>query len=825
MSKLLTPVISTSLEKIVEDRFGKYSKYIIQERALPDVRDGLKPVQRRILYTMHSEGNIYSRQTRKSAKTVGTVMGNYHPHGDSSIYEAMVRLSQEWKMREPLIDMQGNNGSIDDDPAAAMRYTEARLSKISDVLLSDIDKDTVDFVPNFDDTETEPTVLPTRFPNLLVNGSTGIAAGYATNIAPHNLKEVIEATIYRIKTPNSNLEGVMQFIKGPDFPTGGIVQGKEGIIDAFSTGKGRVVVRGKCEIIKQRTLQQIVVTEIPYEVVKSKLVMKLDDIRLSKDISGIIDVRDESDRNGMKIVVDINKDADASTILNYLYKNTDLQVYFSYNMVGIINKRPAQVGLLELIDAFIAYREEVITRRSEYELKIKEDRCHILEGLVNAISVLDEVIQIIRESKDKKNAKERLSSRFEFTERQAEAIVNLRLYRLTNTDIVELAEEMSKLRIEIDVIKSILTSKRILHNLIIRELREVADDYGSSRLTEIHDEVEEITIDHTSMINNEQVMFTVSRDGYLKRVAMRSYKATPDSETGLKDFDKLIGQVELDLVDNVLVFTNKGNYAYLPVYKVNEHKWKDIGTHITKYAKMQDEEKIVDAAVIKNIEAEAWIISVTKNGLIKRTLVSEWEVQRTSRTYTAINLAGNDEVVRTLVAYENDEIALISETGKVVRYSVMDISNYSTRSKGVLSMRLDKEDSVVGATIINSRNNNLVVLTDNSQIKRIKADEIPMTKIPSRGKLVAKKVASNPKLIRYIVAGHIADEFQVSSNTVEAFKFKDVVLSKTDSLFSSAIIDSEDWMGVNGIPSIAASEKPDEVVEPEKEEIAIGFPI
>ena len=560
-----TKYIPALLEDIMGDRFGRYAKYIIQERALPDARDGLKPVQRRILYAMYHDGNTWDHAYRKSAKTVGLVIGNYHPHGDTSVYDAMVRMSQDWKVRLPMIDMHGNNGSIDDDPAAAMRYTEVRLAKVTQVMEDDLDKDTVEFAPNFDDTETEPTVLPVPFPVMLVNGANGIAAGYATNMPPHNLREVVDATIFRLNNPECSLDNVMEFIQGPDFPTGGIVQGAQGIHDAFETGKGRIVVRGKAEIVDAKSIQQIVITEIPYEVVKSELVRKMDEIRINKDIDGILDVRDESDRNGLRITVDLRKEADAQMILNYFYKNTDLQIYYSYNNVTIIDKRPVQVGLLGLIDAFIDFRKEVVIRRSKYELARMEARCHVIEGLMKAVSVLDQVIAIIRASKDKADSKKNLMKEFGFDEPQAEAIVSLRLYRLSNTDIVMLRNEFAELVNKIEEIQSILDNPNVLRSVIVKELRAVREEYGDDRRTKIEDEVADITIDKTSMISNEHVAVTISRDGYVKRVSMRSYTASAGTATGLKEGDELIGVIECDTVDKLLLFTSKGNYAYLPV--------------------------------------------------------------------------------------------------------------------------------------------------------------------------------------------------------------------------------------------------------------------
>ena len=807
-------IISTPLEDVMEDRFGRYSKYIIQERALPDARDGLKPVQRRILYAMHKDGNVFTRPTRKSAKTVGLVIGNYHPHGDSSVYDAMVRMSQEWKMREPLIDMQGNNGSIDDDPAAAMRYTEARLGKISKLLLTDIDKNTVSFVPNFDDTEQEPTVLPASYPNLLVNGSTGIAAGYATNIAPHNLSEIIEATIYRIMNPECSLDDILKLVPGPDFPTGGIVQGRSGIKEAFETGKGKVVLRAKTEVLTQRLVHQIVITEIPYEVVKSKLVMKLDDIRLSKEVDGIVDVRDETDRNGMRIVVDVRKDVDVNMILNYFYKNSDLQVNYNYNMIAILNKRPKQLGLIELIDAFIAHREVIIESRSRHELTVKEKRCHILEGLMKAISVLDDVIQLIRASKDKADAKARLINKYSFTDIQAEAIVSLQLYRLTNTDIVELKEEFAQLMKDMEELQAILSNISVLHDVIISELKEAHEQFPSERLTEIHDEVEEIIIDKTSMIANERVMFTLSKDGYLKRVSMRSYNALPDTSTGIKESDVIIGQVEADMLDTVLIFTNQGNYAYLPIYQLEEAKWKDIGSHLGKYVKMENEEKIVDALVVKNFETNSWIVSLSKKGMIKRTPIAEWVLQRNSKTSSAMNLTKGDEIIRTFAAYYESDIVIVTKEGFTVRYSINEIPSTSTRSKGVRAINLGKGDEVATATIIDENTNSLVVLTEKALIKRVKAVDITSFKRPAKGELIAKKVVSNPNVVRYLFSGQLASEIWVQNSELRKLQFKDFALMSKTATYSLALTSDEAWfayLGIEEVRQVALPDKPEEM--------------
>lgn len=779
-------IIASPLEEIMGDRFGRYSKYIIQDRALPDARDGLKPVQRRILYAMYVDGNTWDKGYRKSAKTVGLVIGNYHPHGDTSVYDAMVRMSQEWKIRTPQIDMQGNNGSIDDDPAAAMRYTEARLGKISEYLLKDIEKDTVLWAPNFDDTDMEPTVLPARYPNLLVNGITGIAAGYATNIPPHNLSEALDATIYRIQHPDCSLEELMEFIQGPDFPTGGIVQGIDGIKEAFTTGKGRIIIRGKVKIEQTKTVQQIVITEIPYEVVKSNMVKKIDDIRLNKKIDGILDVRDESDRNGLRVVVDVKKDANTQLILNYLYKNTDLQVSYNYNVVAIVNKRPVSMGLAQMLDAFIAHRHDVIRRRSLFDLKKKEERCHILEGLIKAVSILDEIIALIRASKDKSDSKKKIMDAFGFSDAQAEAIVTMRLYRLSSTDITQLREEYAQLLNEIEELHDILDNPKILRKVIIKELNEVKKAFKTPRLTTIEHEIEDIVIDKIAMINSEQVMVTISRDGYIKRVSMRSYNASKEDLTGLKEGDQLVGYKEVNTLDHVLFFTNQGTYGYLPVYEVEEARWKDIGSHINSSIRIQAEEKITDAFVLHSFQSDAYIISITKHGLVKKTAIKEYEVSRNNKTMSNMKLLDEDEVIKTMIAYAYDEILIASKNGYVCRYPVSLIPETSPRSKGVKAMNL-VDDEIACACICHNDTSFLIAFSEQCHVKRIRLSDIDITGRPTKGSMICKKVKSNPYHIKHIFLMDMNDEITILSDVKHSLVVKDISLMNKEATFSSPL--------------------------------------
>ncbi len=801
-------LVISPLEEIMGERFGRYSKYIIQERALPDARDGLKPVQRRILYAMYHDGNTFDHQHRKSAKTVGLVIGNYHPHGDSSVYDAMVRMSQDWKIRMPLIDMHGNNGSIDDDPAAAMRYTEARLAKIAGTLLEDIDKDTVLFAPNFDDTENEPTVLPARFPVLLVNGATGIAAGYATNIPPHNLSEVIDAAIYRMQRPKCSLEELMEILPGPDFPTGGIVMGKKGIVDAFTTGKGRVVIRARTEIVTGKTCNQIIIREIPYEVIKSSMVRKMDDIRLSREIEGIMDIRDETDRTGLRIVIDVKKDADPNVILNYFYKNTDLQIYYSYNMVSIVNKRPVQMGLIGMLDAFIAHREEVVLRRSRYLYNKMEERCHILEGLMKAVSIMDEVIAVIRQSKDKGDAKRNLTESFGFSETQAEAIVTLRLYRLTSTDIVALREEFAQLVNEMEMLKTILESETVLKSVLIKELREIKKEYADPRRSEIQAEVEEIVIDKTAMIPNERVMITASRDGYVKRVSLRSYGASDNAVTGLKEGDVLVGQLEVDTLDTLLLFTSKGNYAHLPVYQIDEAKWKDVGSHLNKYVSIDGDDKIINAIVVKNFSSYAWIVTVSRRGQVKKTPISQWQVQRNNKMMTAMNLKKDDEMMRAFVVYAHEDLIMISRGGWISRYSSDLVPANGTKSQGVKALNLAKDDTLAAACSYSDERQSLWVLSDKGNMKRIKMSDINVTGRPVKGEIVVKRLKTNPYHIAYCQCVQPYDSLMLMDPQLQILQAKDVPMMSREATFSTPLELKKDWGLIKGIEEVRIVDHP-----------------
>lgn len=735
-----------ALEEIMGERFGKYSKYIIQDRAIPDVRDGLKPVQRRILFSMYKEKNTYDKPYKKSARAVGDVMGKYHPHGDSSIYDAIVRMSQDFKMREPFIDMQGNNGSIDGDSAAASRYTEARLSKISNEMLRDIDKETVNFAPNYDDTLMEPTVLPARFPNLLVNGTTGISAGYATNIPPHNLSEVIDATIYRIDNPNSRLDTLLNYVKGPDFPTGGLAIGIDGIRQAYETGRGKITIRSKLTVDKNK----IVITEIPYEVNKQLLVKRIDEIRIDKKIDGIQEVRDETDKNGLQITIDLKKDANSKNILNYLYKNTELQISYNYNMIAIVNRRPMQLGLIPILDAYIVHQKEVVTKRSEYDLAHAKKRYHIVEGLIKAISILDQVIKTIRGSKNKADAIVNLVNEYGFTEDQATEIVILQLYRLTNTDIVTLQEEKGNLEKIMAMLEAILADEEKLKMVIKEELRKIKKEYGSPRRTEIVPEVEEIKIDTTDMIPKEDCVVVITHDGYIKRVSTRSY-ATNTDETLLKDGDYIIGLYNINTTQTVLVFTDMGNYLFLPVYEIPEVKWKEMGKHVSNIVSMSSGEQIIGAMPVYDFNRDEYITVFTKDGMVKRTKLIDFKVGRYSKEIGMIKLGQGDKVIN--VSYsDNNDVFVATQMGYGLWYDISEVSVVGIRASGVRSIKL-KDDEVVSSYLFDPKDEYVTIITDKGTAKRMKLENIEKTSRANRGIQLMKTIKSNPSKIisSYIV--------------------------------------------------------------------------
>lgn len=775
------------------ERFGRYSKYIIQERALPDIRDGLKPVQRRILYSMNKDGNTFEKGYRKSAKSVGNIMGNFHPHGDSSIYDAMVRMSQNWKNREILVEMHGNNGSMDGDPPAAMRYTEARLSEIAGYLLQDIEKNTVSFAWNFDDTEKEPTVLPAAFPNLLVNGSSGISAGYATDIPPHNLSEVIDAVVYMIDHPKASLEKLMEFLPGPDFPTGGIIQGADEIKKAYETGKGRVVVRSRTEIEELKGgKQQIIVTEIPYEVNKAVLVKKIDDVRVNNKVPGIVEVRDESDRTGLRIAIELKKDADSQTILNYLLKYTDLQVNYNFNMVAIDHFTPRQVGLQKILSSYISHRKDIIIERSKFDKAKAEKRLHIVEGLIRVLSILDEIIALIRSSDNKTDAKENLKVSYDFSEEQAEAIVTLQLYRLTNTDIVTLQNEENDLRDLITTLSAIIGDEATMYNVMKRELREVKKKFANPRLSELQAESQIIEIDTASLIAEEETFVSVTRGGYLKRTSPRSFNASSLEEVGKRDDDELIFVKQAKTTEHLLLFTTLGNVIYRPIHELTDLRWKDIGEHLSQtISNFVTEEEILYADIVTSFD-QGLYVAVTQNGFIKRfdrKELSPWRTYK-SKSTKYVKLKDDKDRVVTLSPVIMEDLLLVTKNGYALRFSSQEVPIQGLKSAGVKGINLKNDDSLASAFAVTS--NSFFVLTQRGSLKRMAVDDIPQTSRANRGLLVLRELKTKPH--RVFLAGGVqsdtsAEQFDLFTDIPEEETNQQMleVISKTGQTYEIAL--------------------------------------
>ncbi|ANC74356.1 TPA: DNA topoisomerase IV subunit A [Streptococcus pyogenes] len=789
----MSNIQNMSLEDIMGERFGRYSKYIIQERALPDIRDGLKPVQRRILYSMNKDGNTFEKGYRKSAKSVGNIMGNFHPHGDSSIYDAMVRMSQDWKNREILVEMHGNNGSMDGDPPAAMRYTEARLSEIAGYLLQDIEKNTVSFAWNFDDTEKEPTVLPAAFPNLLVNGSSGISAGYATDIPPHNLSEVIDAVVYMIDHPKASLEKLMEFLPGPDFPTGGIIQGADEIKKAYETGKGRVVVRSRTEIEELKGgKQQIIVTEIPYEVNKAVLVKKIDDVRVNNKVPGIVEVRDESDRTGLRIAIELKKEADSQTILNYLLKYTDLQVNYNFNMVAIDHFTPRQVGLQKILSSYISHRKDIIIERSKFDKAKAEKRLHIVEGLIRVLSILDEIIALIRSSDNKADAKENLKVSYDFSEEQAEAIVTLQLYRLTNTDIVTLQNEENDLRDLITTLSAIIGDEATMYNVMKRELREVKKKFANPRLSELQAESQIIEIDTASLIAEEETFVSVTRGGYLKRTSPRSFNASSLEEVGKRDDDELIFVKQAKTTEHLLLFTTLGNVIYRPIHELTDLRWKDIGEHLSQtISNFATEEEILYADIVTSFD-QGLYVAVTQNGFIKRfdrKELSPWRTYK-SKSTKYVKLKDDKDRMVTLSPVIMEDLLLVTKNGYALRFSSQEVPIQGLKSAGVKGINLKNDDSLASAFAVTS--NSFFVLTQRGSLKRMAVDDIPQTSRANRGLLVLRELKTKPH--RVFLAGGVqsdtsAEQFDLFTDIPEEETNQQMleVISKTGQTYEIAL--------------------------------------
>jgi len=820
---IVEKIYDYTLEEIMGDRFGRYAKSIIQDRALPDVRDGLKPVQRRILWSMYESHNTYDKPFRKSAKAVGDIMGHYHPHGDSSIYDALVRLSQRWKMREPLVEIHGNNGSIDGDGPAASRYTEARLSKIANVMLSDINKDAVKMTLNYSDEDLEPTVLPAHFPALLVNGSTGISAGYATNIPPHNLAEVIDATIKRIDSPNCRLDTILEIIKGPDFPTGGVVEGKEGLIQAYTTGKGKVVLKANYEIIEEKGKKQILIKEIPYEVLKEQLKKKIEDIKSDKKIDGIVDVIDESDRTNMaRLVIELKKDADANLIINYLLKNTDLQINYNFNVVAIDNKRPKTLGLLEILDAFILHKEEVVINRSKFDLEHSKKRLHIVEGFIKALDILDEVIKTIRKSKNKADAIENLVKEYDFTTEQATAIVMMQLYKLTNTDVTDLQNEHANLLELIKYLTSVINDESVLKGVMKDELRSIKKEFATPRRTIIKDEITEIKIDELSMIPKEDFIVSVSKSGYIKKLSIKVYNSNNETDYVLKEKDYLIGLYKINNIDTIILITNLGNYCYLPVRDITECKYKDIGKHISSYIPLSEGETIIASFGIKNFDSRT-ITLFSKDGFVKQTELSNLPVTRYSKPMTIFKLKDNDEVVSASI---NDGVVyIVTENGFALKFNKEEIPIVGLKTSGVKGIKL-VSDSVVSAFVTNENHEYITIFTDKNTAKRIKLEEIDYSKRSLKGDNILHSPKSKKYKITECYAGSSKTNYGLIREDTETIKSSEINIMDKSSTGST--ISKKDLTDVfkearlkvidDVLPNISEHEESSSVETPKKEE-------
>ena len=783
MQEVLKKIYEYSLSDIMGERFGAYSKYIIQDRAIPDARDGLKPVQRRILFSMYKDKNTYDKAYKKSATAVGNVMGKFHPHGDTPIYEAMARMSQDWKQNVLYIDMQGNNGSIDGDPPAAYRYTEARLSKISEELLKDLDRDTVEMILTFDDSNLEPTVLPAKYPNLLVNGSNGISAGYATNIAPHNLSEVIDATIKKIEKPNASIDDLLKYIKGPDFPTGAIACGIEEIKKAYKTGKGKIVVKAKVEVEKNK----IIITEIPFEVNKALLVKKIDTIRLNKVVDGITEVRDETDKEGLRIVIELKANASSELILNYLYKNTDLQTTFHYNAVAIVNRTPKLLSLVEMLDAYIAHYKEVVIRRTKFDLNYANIKLHRVEGLVKCISILDEVIKVIRASKNKSDAKNNLVKEFDFSIDQAETIVMLQLYKLTNTDVVELEEELKKLNLTIAALNKILSEEDTLRKVMIEELKRIKKEFGYPRRTIIEEEVQEIKIDTKDMIQEEDVVVSITKDGYIKRSSFRSYNAT--EETSLKDNDYYLNIYKTTTLSTLIIFTSLGNYLYLPVHEIPNYSYKELGKHISNIITLEVNEKVVATYLVNDFKEDKYLILTTQKGMIKKINVKNLEVKRYSKSFTAIKLLANDSLID--VNNSEQEVILNTFNNYALKFSTEEIPVLGLKSRGVKAIKLDKDDYLVSSNSIKDETY-IVIGFNNGTLKRLKLEDIKEAKRTNKGIKIIRTIKTNKhNTIKSLVVSN-KDKITLIDDVIKTIKVSDIAIKDLDQTGTSFVKELKD---------------------------------
>ncbi|MBU4693142.1 DNA topoisomerase 4 subunit A [Mycoplasma sp. CSL7491-lung] len=737
--QIVENIIEESLDKIMSDRFKKYSKYVIQDRAIPDVKDGLKPVQRRILYSMFVLGLDADKPYKKSARIVGDVIGKYHPHGDSSVYEAMVNLSQWWKSNVPLLDMHGNIGSIDNDPAAAMRYTEVRLSKVGRYILNDLKKNTVAFVPNFDDSEIEPSILPSIFPTLLVNGTKGIAIGMATEMPPHNLSEIIDGTIALIKNPQITTKILMAYVKGPDFPTGGIIKGTSGIVEAFEYGQNkneRIYLYCNYKTYSEKNNQFIEITEIPFGINKSELVYKIDLIISNGDIDGVLDIKDRSDRNGINILITLDKDINIDSVLSYLFSKTDLRVSYSYNNTAIDNDQPKTLNLKQLLNSYVTHVKDIKTKTLTYDLEKSKLRHEIVLGFIKVAEIPDEVIKVIRNSEGSKaGVIENLIKHFKFTNLQATAIAELKLYRLSKTDKIAYLNEKEELEKTIKRIRSLLNNSDIFDEYIIDKLQEIKNEFGTKRKTKIEKDEFDVSYKQTDLIKEEEVYFGISKLGYIKRFSDKTYESNNISTYYLKEDDNLIYFEKANTMHNFLIFTNYGNYAIVPIYKINENKWKDYGTSLRDLVNLGPTEEVISIFEIKNWNSKLNVVLGTKNGYFKRTKLIDFEVKKLNKMYTAINLLNSDVLLNAYLSNDQNTISIITEKGLVSSYSELDISIQGIKAKGVKGVYLSLNDKVANFTI-NNDHDILILISKDGKILKINANQIPEISKTNKGKKI-----------------------------------------------------------------------------------------
>ncbi|MBT1326043.1 DNA topoisomerase IV subunit A [Mycoplasma bovis] len=748
LNDLLSKIVRENLDTVVADRFSRYSKYVIQQRALPDVRDGLKPVQRRILYSMYDLGLQHNKPFKKSARVVGDVIGKYHPHGDSSIYDAMVRMGQEWKMGHTLVEMHGNVGSIDDDPAAAMRYTEARLSEIADYVIGDIKKNTVKFAPNFDDSEKEPVVMPVLIPNLLINGSTGIASGFATEMPPHNLNEILDAAIAKIKNPAIELSKLAKIIQGPDFPTGGVIYGTDGIHEAFERGKGRITLASRYNVYSDNKYKYIEITEIPYGVVKSKLVHEIDLIVDSEEVAGLLEVKDQTDRNGINILITLDKNANENVIINYLFLKTQMRIYYNYNNVVIDNHTPKTMGISALLDAYLKHVKDVKVKTIEFDLIKYKTRLEIVIGFLKVAKITDKVIEVIRKSENSKQGViDNLMSAFGFTLNQATAIAELRLYKLSKTDEHTFILEKQELEEKIKQCELLLTNPDEFNNYLVSLFRDLKHKFGRIRRTSIEIEQINSSVNQEDLVKDEEVFLGISKFGYIKKVSKKTYESNLITTYGIKEDDNILFYDIASSLDKLLLFTNLGNYAYLPVFKVNESKWKEFGIHLSDFVDLSSGEEIVSVIKVSDFDVTNYVCMFTKKGQGKKVLLKDFDVSRFSKTFVAMKLKNGDELISAKLSNGLKDVLLITKNNFASLYSENDVPIYGLKSNGNKACYLANGDELVSFTVVKP-NDSVALVSQSNKVRLINVSEISRVSKQNKGVSIFSKSRLNNAIVQ-----------------------------------------------------------------------------